>query len=351
MKTLKVFLLVVFIGLTSGQLMAQKDEFSKKISKSFDVNKDALLTVTNKFGKIQCLNWDKNNISIEVTITVDASSQDKANKIFDKISIDISGNSSGVTARTNFGDKVFNKNDNDLSIDYLISMPKSVSIDLDNKFGDIILDVVSGSAKLELGYGTIKCKRLEGNNSDLDIKFSEGSINYVKSSTLHLQYSDLDINEAGDMTADTKFSDFVVGSIDVLTIKSGYDDDKIGDARDIDINASFSDMEVQSLSERIVADFDYGGLKVKQISNNFKLVDLTNSFSDANLGFAPNASFRLSATMKMGDISYPRDKATLSVVDISYTSSKYEGVVGDNQDTNSKVLIDSKNGGVTLYYR
>ncbi len=351
MKTFKFLMMAALIGIFSGQVLAEKDEFTKKISKSFDVNKDALLTIENKFGKIQCVNWDRNNISIEVTITVDASTQDKANKIFDKIGIEISGTSSQVTARTDLGDNMFNKNDNDLSIDYLISMPKTVSIDLDNKFGDILVDVVTGSAKIELGYGTIKCKSLEGNTNDLDIKFSEGSINYIKSSSVHIQYTDLNINEAGDMTADSKFSDFDIGSIDVLTLKSGYDDDQIGQVRDIDVHASFSDMEIQSLGERIVADFDYGGLKIKETGKNFKLIDLTNSFSDANIGFYNDASFRLSATIKMGDISYPRDKARLSVVDVSYTSSKYEGVIGDNQDTVSKVVIDSKNSGVTLYYR
>ena len=80
MKTLKISLLVVLLGVIVGTQAIAKEEFTKKISKSYDVNKDATLAIKNKFGKIHCQNWDQNAISIEVTITLEASNQEKANK-------------------------------------------------------------------------------------------------------------------------------------------------------------------------------------------------------------------------------------------------------------------------------
>jgi hypothetical protein len=307
--------------------------------------------VKNKFGKIHCENWDKNSISIEVTITVETSGQEKADKIFDKIDISISGSANRVSATTNYDDNVFGKNNSEISVDYLIYMPASIGIELDNKFGDIILDEIKGSSQIDLSYGSIKANKLAGKNNEIEIKFSEGYIGYIESGDLELQYSELEIDEANDMVVESKFSELDIGEIDVLTLESGYDDDYIGKIRDLDVEADFSDVEVRSLEERLVAKIDYGELKVKEMGRDFNLIDLSNSFADANIGFNSESSFRIDATIKMGDLSYPRDKARLSVVDLSFTSNKYEGVVGENQDTSSKVIIESKNSGVTLYYR
>lgn len=351
MKTLKSSLFIIILSAFAALSLQASDEFTKKISKSFDVNKDATLSVKNKFGKVHCENWDKNSISIEVTITVQASNQEKANKYFEKIKVDITGSISLVTAVTSMEDNVFGKGSNEFSIDYMINMPRSVNVDLNNKFGDIILAEVGGTSKINLGYGTIDVKKLTGSASTIDIEFSDGYIGYIKSADLDLKYSDLKIDEIGDMTAESKFSELNIGKIDVLTLESGYDEDYIGSVRNIDVEADFSDVEIRMVEQTLTANFDYGELKVKEVGKTFKLVDISNSFSDANIGFNPESSYRISATVKMGDFTYPQDRAKLSVVEMSYTSSKYEGLVGGNSDTQSKVMIDSENSGVTLYFR
>jgi hypothetical protein len=230
-------------------------------------------------------------------------------------------------------------------------MPAWVNIDVDHKFGDLIMGTVSGKSKIELGYGTIDVESLEGAENDIEIKFSDGHIGFINDADLELQYSDLDISESKSMTIDSKFSDLEIGKVDVLTLNSGYDDDLVGFVRDADVDASFSDVEIRSLDEKIVADFDYGELKVKEVGAGFTLIDITNNYADANIGINPEASFRLVATVKMGDFSYPRSNARISEVELSYTSNKYEGVVGSNENPTAKVLIDAKNGGVNLYYR
>jgi hypothetical protein len=352
MKTRNIQFMIAALFFFAIQVTAQAEEFTKKMNKSFDVNKNATLILKNKFGKIHCSNWDKNVIAIEVEIKVEASNQDKANRYFDRIKVEISGSNSQVSAITSFDDDLFKKNsNNEISIDFNVSMPASVNLEVDHKFGDLIVGVVSGSSEIELSYGSLDIRRLEGNSNILDIKFSEGKIAYVKNAELELQYSELDIDEAGSMNAESKFSEFQLGKVDVLTLDSGYDEDYIGFVRDLDLEAGFSDVEVRNLTERIVADLDYGELKVKEVDAGFSLIEVTTSFGDANLGIHPDASFKLVATIKMGDFSYPRDKARLSVVDLSYTSNKYEGVIGDDENPTSRVMIETKNGGANLYYR
>jgi len=350
MKTIKISFVLLLTILLSAQLSAHKDDYTKTFSKSFEVNSDAALFVKNKFGKVHFINWEQNTISIEVTITVEASGEEKAQKFFDKIDIAISGNSERVTAITNFNNN-FNNNNNNFSIDYLVRLPKSINLEVNNKFGDIIINEVTGKCDIELGYGKIEAKRLMNQHNNIVIKFSEGYIGYVESSDLELKYSDLNIDEAVDMSAETKFSEFKIGSVNVLTLETGYDDDYIGFVRDLDIESGFSDIEVRNLEKRLVADCDYGGLTVKQVSRDFILIDITNSFADAKIGLYPEVSFKIVATVKMGDLDFPEDKARFSVVDLSGTSKKYEGVVGDGDTTNARILVEAKYSDITIYYR
>lgn len=351
MEKLKVSLLILTLALFGFQSQASKEDYKKTISKSFDINPDATLLVKNKFGKIHCINWAENRISIDVEISIEASSQEKADKYFNKIEIKFEGSPSKVSAITNMEDNIFNNNNGEMSVDYTIHMPASVNIDLNNKFGDIILETVKGNSNIDLGYGSINAKKLMGESNKINISFSEGFIGYVKNSDIDLKYSELKMDEAMSLKVDSKFSEFNLGTVDVLTMESGYDDDFIGEVRNLDIESDFSDIEVRSVNESLTGDIDYGELKVKTIDKNFKLIDIKNSFSDVSLGFSPEASFRVVANIKMGDFDYPKDKAQLSEMELSYTSSKFEGLIGGNKDTTSKVLIDTKNAGVTLYYR
>ncbi len=351
MKTIHVILATVLLSFLTLEVSAAREEFKKTISKSFDVDKGALLTLKNKFGKIHCENWDRNSISVEVTITVETSSQDKADKYFDKVAVDITGTSRNVSVITNFDDNLFSNNKDEITVDFMINMPKSVELSVDHKFGDLILAEVEGNSSVELGYGTLKARKLGGDENDLEIKFSEGYIGYVKNAQLELKYGELEIDEAFSISAETKFSTFRLGKADVVTLETGYDDDVIGAVRDLDVEAGFSDVEVRSVAERMVADFDYGELNVKEMGSGFNYVEITSSFSDANLGFNPESSFRITATVKMGDLTYPREKARMNEVELSYTSNRYEGVIGTDEQTTAKVVIDAKNAGVRLFYR
>ena len=55
---------------------------TKEINKEYVISPDAKVTLKNSFGSIHCTTWDKDEISINIVITVDTESQEKADKIF-----------------------------------------------------------------------------------------------------------------------------------------------------------------------------------------------------------------------------------------------------------------------------
>ncbi|HRY61576.1 MAG TPA: hypothetical protein P5266_05205, partial [Candidatus Fermentibacter sp.] len=135
--------LLAFLLLLGIKGVKAQDEFTRVVRREFSVNPDALLTVNNRFGKIHCTNWDKQEVSIEATVTVTAPNQAAADKRLDRITIDISGTASAVNAITRL-DEVKGSGKIRFSIDYMISLPASMNLDLTDKFGDIFINEVHG---------------------------------------------------------------------------------------------------------------------------------------------------------------------------------------------------------------
>ena len=96
--TFFILVLILLLGIKGAKAHS---EYTEVIKKEFAINPDAQLTVNNRFGKVHCANWEKNSISIEVTITVTAADQKEADKKFFRISIDFTDSPSSVTAITN----------------------------------------------------------------------------------------------------------------------------------------------------------------------------------------------------------------------------------------------------------
>ena len=80
--------LLLIVGL-SFSLSAQDSEAKKEISESYKVTKDYTLGIENKYGSVDLVNWDKNELEVVVEMIVKATTDEKAQKILEKIDIDI----------------------------------------------------------------------------------------------------------------------------------------------------------------------------------------------------------------------------------------------------------------------
>ena len=341
------FVLPLFIG--ANIALSAEGDYSKTIKKEYNVEKDALLIVKNKYGKVHCNNWEKDAISIEVIIKVDAPSEDKANKILDKIDVKISGNSSEVSAVTEFrkgwcDEKVCKE----LSIDFIIYMPNTVELDIEHKFGELYIDETSGSARLSIGYGTMEVRKLLNDDNDLKIKFSEASVDYLGGGLLELQYSSFDLSETHDLTVDSKFSSVSIEKLNACEIESQYDEFSIGAITSIILDSKFSDFKISKLLDKAEIENQYGGITIKYVKRGFSEINIENSFGGIDIGIDEEASYSIDAVVKFGSLSYPKNISTISTEVEGYTTNIYNGSVGSDKNSSSIITIESKNAGVSL---
>lgn len=326
-------------------VMLHAQDFTKTYyNEKFDVDKGASLVIQNKFGDIHCEAWDESSISVNVTVNVDASSQEKANKVFDKINVSLTGSRSKVEGRTTIG----NINNADYSVDYEIHMPRWVALDLGNQFGNIYLDETDGSAKINLEYGDMETNSLNGSNTDLTIKFSNVETGYIKNGNVNIEYSELASKGADYMKLYSRFSEIKIDKIASLNLDSQYDELNVESANQIISISRFSGLIFEKINGDFDFDMEYGDLEVNYISASFKVGKIRNSFAGADLGFDSKASMNIEAEMEFGELTYPNSGTSINHQTSGYTTNIYKGKIGPSAKTMSQLTINSKNADVDI---
>jgi len=166
----------MFFGYHGGSII-DGVKYRKQISETY--NKDNIsssfnlreLKVTNNFGDIKVLPTDAKSIRIEAEVTVKCNDEDKARE-YAKNAIEIIEGE--VTAFSPKDPVNWNKNDYaKAQINFVIYVPKQVSVDARGSFGDIEVEDISGKCTLESRNGEIKAVDIGG---DVDIENSFGDI-------------------------------------------------------------------------------------------------------------------------------------------------------------------------------
>ncbi len=325
-------------------LAMNADDYTKTYQEKYDVDKGASLVIENKFGDIHCQAWDESSVSIVVTVKVDASSQEKADKFFDRINVELTGSRTKVQGVTS----VDNINNANLSINYEIRMPRWITIDLDNKFGDIYLDESDGSVKINLEYGAMEANAFNGLATELDIKFSEVKTGYIKDGNVNIEYSEWESKGGEFLKLYSRFSEVTIEKTANLNMDSQYDDIFFGNAGQVIAISRFSDLELEKINGDFDFDVEYGDLTVKNISATFKNGKVRNTFAGASLTFDPKANITIDAEIEFGELSYPKSNASMNEEIIGYTTHIYKGRIGAAGGSSSKLTVITKNADVNL---
>ncbi len=361
-----IALLLLACSLSVAAIAGPSRDFEKKIEQEYPITADGLVEILSKYGNVDVETWSELKVKIVVTIKVDAKNQEKADEVFDRVNINFSNTASLVRASTeisttkNWG-RWFGNNSDKFEISYHIFLPKSVSVDLQNKYGAIYMAEIAGDADISVKYGKL---RLDGVDGDLDLYmgYSKGSVTSSGNLDLELSYSTLNCGEIGDVAINSKYSHFdatAAGSVqstssyDEYNIAKAtsvsnvgkYDDMFFGQVDNITMTTKYSQLDVGQLNDAADLQFKYGGIKLLGVKAGFSQIDIQSDYTGISMEVDPNATFSVDVSSKYGGIRY----SDLDVYhDIqSGTSSRVKGYRGAKEG-GGKVVVVLKYGGFKL---
>jgi len=293
---------LLFIGFSS---MGQPFEKSREVTKSFSLSPDMEVQVSNKYGNIELIPWEKDSVRFEISLKVIASKESKLNSTYDYIDFDFKNSKHYVIANTSFAGKgSFWSDVKDLAntvftggtktqIDYIIYLPKDITIRIKNKYGDIYASDHDGSADIYLSNGHLKSHSFNG-KTFLNLQFSSANINYVKQGEFYLgYYSELQLDEADSLKIESRSSRLNIDKSNYLEINSSRDKYFLESVGEIIATNSFSYLEIKNLSKQIDVDANYGDIILKNVDNSVKHIRINGESTDINIYKEENQVFDL----------------------------------------------------------
>lgn len=116
-KTVSKQLIIAFGLLATTAVFAQTE--SKTYQEQFKVSEDAVLDINTSYADIEFETWDKDEVAITATITLDGATKEEAETYFKNTPIEILGNSNKVTVSSKSrNNSLFRYNDSDMDFDF-----------------------------------------------------------------------------------------------------------------------------------------------------------------------------------------------------------------------------------------
>jgi len=192
-RAYSVLLLAASLTLQTA-VMAAGDplvEKKKTFSKSYTVSSNDKIKVSNSFGEMKISTWSKNEVKVDATITAEAGTDERAQKLLDAISIDTDNSGNDVSFKTRIAD---NNNNNrqkgekqSFSIDMVVYVPDGYQFTATNEFGPMSIGDYNGPANFVSKFGSFTAGKLT--KTKVLVEFGKVTLGAFNSGTLAVKFS------------------------------------------------------------------------------------------------------------------------------------------------------------------
>jgi hypothetical protein len=255
-----IFLISTFAFVSTARASEDpKVEKKKTYSKSYPVSSGEKISLTNQFGQMKLITWEKNEVKVDVDITAKADDDKRAQEILDKITIEDGKGSGGIYFKTKFGKddwdnngyKNKNKNKDEkneknhsqgMEINYTVYLPIGNPLNADNQFGAMTIPDYRGEATLISKFGSLTAGKIS-NGKSVSVEFGKADIGQLDGGKLSIKFSTGSVNKlTGDLDANFEFCDKIKLNID-------------NEVKDLDIKNSYSTLYLD-LNKNFSANYD-----------------------------------------------------------------------------------------------
>ena len=352
--TLLLLVLSPIMTVANNDKLGGKYTKEKTIKKEFNVNADALLKINNDYGNLNITSWNENRIVIEVHIKTNGDNQEKVQKKLDEISVDFEASSTLVSARTTYGQQKSNwgwnwgKNNNvNMQINYTIKLPIKNSVNLDNDYGNIILDRIDGHAKINCDYGRLEIGELHGRNNQLNFDYtSKSTIGYINSGEIEADYSGFTIEKAGNLIINTDYTNATIDNMENLEYAGDYGNLSVGEANNIQGNGDYVTIKLGTIHGNVDLVSDYGSIRIAELAEDAGNVSIRTDYTGIKIGYNANYHFDFDITTSYSGVS-GKDDFEINISTEKSNNKHYEGYYG-SANSGNKVTLNSDYGGISF---
>lgn len=276
-------------ALLTTQALLATEEFYKETRKTIQVSSTVELDLDINYADINIQTWAQAQMEVVVKLNVNAKTEQRANEIFESISVNISESEALVGLEVSMGGyscSGYNQENYTITVD--VKMPANGTVDGQVSFGDANLGEMKGACELRVEYGSFRASSLLSAGNDLEIAFGDASIQTTAGGDFSNEYGELKIKR-------------LTGSAEV--------------------KSAFGDLEIDLVTKEV------------------KSLEIHIEYGDAEIDLAPDASFTFDAISSYGDVELP-DNAKKTTNTSDYTTKHVMGTIGSGGSNKLKIECD-----------
>ena len=359
-------LLILLFATRPLHMAAQLPEYNQQITKSFHIAAGVSVEISNKYGKVQVLPWEKDSVRFTIDMRIRAKDAQKLEKMKQNVEFDFIPGQYYIVARTTFGDgssDVFKdlvdiaasyiSPSNSVSINYTVMVPAHATLKVENKFGDVYLEDHSGAVNLQLSYGDFKANRLNG-RTEMKLTSGDADVGYIKEGNITVSYGNVRIREASRLTMQSLSTVLTMEKLGTLKLNSRRDKVYLTEVNNISGESYFSVINLGTLNNEFTFSSRYGDIIVDEIRRSFSLVNITSELTDISLSFERPLVFGFELTHHQAvTFVYPNSLAKLltKVIIPEEKIFSTSGNFGTGADESRVILKAMRKSSVTISQR
>lgn len=317
MDTLCKKLLWLALLLVVSTSVTAQDNVSKKITKTYAMTNVGKLHLENKYGNININGWDKDEVSVEISITVNHRKKENAEELLKRIQpitkesdnfvslgYEIMEKGSGFFA--NLFDKAnpFDFDRSNIQIDFTINMPKKAELKVTNTFGDVLIEDWSGKLRALVEHGDVWISE-NLNKADITMRYGKLRAKNISYASVDIKNGEIDMDNSKSLRLHSSGSDIALKTITSLEIYSNKDDMTIKEISTMFGNLKFTTLELERLTKEVDMTLRVADFRVAEIANPTADIAIEQESSEISLNVT-NFSHQFNAILEQGLVRMPK---------------------------------------------
>ncbi|RIV71552.1 hypothetical protein D2U88_07240 [Flagellimonas aequoris] len=306
-------MLLVTTNLVKGQEKAyRRDNSLHKIKGT------GTLTLKNSYGDIKLVGWEKDEVFITMAVTVTDKTKKDANLLMDRIRLDVDGqNANQINVSTvieELGDSFFSKyfglgksvnnGSGKINIDLNVMLPKGLTLSVQNRFGDLMVEDWKGHLNVKMEHGSIWV------NSDLDyanidLKYGKLKAQYIGLADLMIEHGSIQLNNSDLVKLNSTGSTIEIKESKEIHVVSNKDELFLDHVKELNGTLKFTDIEIRQLDFRMDVSLQVSDLELFEVLDTTATLRLWEESSEIII-HSKEFDYRFEATLEEGVVRIPK---------------------------------------------
>jgi len=348
-SALRILCLLLITGTAS---IGQHNQ-TKEVDRSAAFSENGVFSIENKYGDITIRSWAKDSVRIHATIKTSSKSRDRLAMLDKRSRVSIYLNSDFADVKTVVDESTLAKEwrniknmatsgGDQIVVDYVIDVPRSVKLEIVNRFGNTYIDNHSGRINIDSEHGDVrlgKAPQLE----DAHIAFGKLFAREVGRPELEMNFCDLDVGKATSLKIHSKSSTMHIGQVGNVYLRSTRDKVTVKKVKNIDLVGTLTKLEVGKITGELNVTIRYGKIWVQEVMPETKSLRIKPKNSTVYLNF--NGTDKVKTTVKGEEISIDYDRG---MGELKKNGKQYEGYLGSTTGSDRTLYISGEKSSFTI---